>query len=73
MQPQESHEQIPVRQSPCEAAQEGQAVLMGQQKHPLLTWGPKTRERTRSTPTDGPTWNKQWMSRLPDRSLGETG
>jgi len=73
MQPQESHQQMPARQSPCDKAQKGQAVLMGPQRCPPIMRGPKTRETTGSTTIDGSRWSKQGKSRLPAKSLGETG
>lgn len=36
MQQQEPHELMPVRQSPGEAAQDGEEVLMGPQRDPLF-------------------------------------
>lgn len=73
MQQQEPHELMPVRQSPGEAAQVGQAVLMGPQRDPPFRQDPKTRERTGSRTADGPVWSKQEGEWLPAKRLGETG
>lgn len=41
MQAQDPHQQMPVRQSPCEAARGGQGVLTGRQRQPLSCGAPK--------------------------------